>query len=588
MWPFSSGYPTRTPESVASQTFDYIVVGGGTAGCVLASKLSEDPNVSVLLLERGPVVDTWASKVPLLSVDYRPPTAPKYGWLAAPLAAAVGTPPLEMISGKLLGGTSKINAFVYARSVPGEYNAWAEAGRTGWSWEEVEPYFKGMENVLSYKNPHRGDKGPWKLRKIDTVFFENTPAVIKATSALDIPFLDEANDPSAPSTFCNRADLALNEKGQRQSTFDAFLPPEVAWKRQKNLFVVPQVVVSKLDLQPSANGTRAVGVYFQRDSITGGSSATQFYVSARHEIVLCSGAIASPQVLMLSGVGPAEHLREHNIPVVKDLPGVGSELQDHVGIPLIYRIPPDDSLYKLERSPLFGLKEMLKYIFFGRGIFLFPNPQLFVFAQSQYLDQDFKTVLPDASASNAHLASNVPDIEIMHIPYCAWEFRKLKDDEGAMSFFCVLLKPHSRGTVRLTSVDPCSRPACDLNFLSDARDWPTLRKAVRLGLALGRKVEEGGYPLGNMLQPEDESDAGIDAFVRKSVRTTYHYSSTCRMAPEAEGGVVDDELRVHGIEGLRIADASIFPTIPATHLQAPAAMVAARCADFLKNARFSK
>lgn len=169
------------------------VTTGGTAGCVLASKLSTDPDVSVLLLERGAVLDTWASKVPLLSVDYRPPTAPKYGWLAAPLAAALGNPPLEMVSGKALGGTSKINAFVYARSTPGEYNAWAEAGRKGWGWKDVEPYFIDMERTLDYKSPHRGDKGwcraaipamyvpdmfigPWKLRKIDTVFFQNTPA----------------------------------------------------------------------------------------------------------------------------------------------------------------------------------------------------------------------------------------------------------------------------------------------------------------------------------------------------------------------------------------------------------------------------
>lgn len=169
----------------------------------------------------------------------------------------------------------------------------------------------------------------------------------------------------------------------------------------------------------------------------------------------------------------------------------------------------------------------------------------------------------------------------MHIPYCAWEFRKLEAHEGALSFFCVLLKPESKGTVRLASLDPCQRPDCDLGFLTDPRDFPALRKAVRLGLALGRKTRDGGYPLGDMLLPEDDSDETLDAFIRKTARTTFHYSSTCRMAPEAEGGVVDDELRVHGIEGLRVADASVFPTIPATHLQAPAAMVASRCADFM-------
>ena len=144
----------------------YARASGGTAGCVLASKLSADPNVSVLLLERGPVLDTWASKVPLMSVDYRPPTAPKYSWLSAPLAGALGTPPLEMISGKALGGTSKINAFVYARSTPGEYNAWEEAGRKGWGWKDVEPYFVAMERTLSYESPYRGDKGEHGRRDV--------------------------------------------------------------------------------------------------------------------------------------------------------------------------------------------------------------------------------------------------------------------------------------------------------------------------------------------------------------------------------------------------------------------------------------
>ena len=250
-------------------------------------------------------------------------------------------------------------------------------------------------------------------------------------------------------------------------------------------------------------------------------------------------------------------------------------------------MPLEESLQKLERKPWFTFIELLKYVFLGIGFFLFPNPQLFIFAQSKYLDKNSKTVLPDSSATDGHNPSNIPDIEIMHIPFTAWEFRKLTKDEAPMSFFCVLLRPDSKGTVRLASVDPCERPNCDLGFLTDKRDYEPLRKVTRLGLALGRKVREGGYTMGELLLPKGETDEEIDAFIQTSARTTFHYSSTCRMAPEAEGGVVDDRLRVYGVEGLRIADASIFPTIPATHLQAPAAMVAARCADFLLEARAS-
>lgn len=254
----------------------------------------------------------------------------------------------------------------------------------------------------------------------------------------------------------------------------------------------------------------------------------------------------------------------------------------------MYNVSPDESMYKLVRNLWFTFIEFVKYILFGIGFFLCPNPQLFIFAQSKYLDDNYNSVLPDPAASNGYLPSNIPDIEIMHIPFSAWEFRKINDNEHPSSLLCVLLRPKSQGTVRLASADPHERPSCDLGFLTDERDYPTLRKVVRLGLTLGRKVREGGYPMSDLLLPEDDSDEQIDAFVRKSARTTFHYSSTCRMAPEAEGGVVNDELRVYGVMGLRIADASIFPTIPATHLQAPAAMVASRCANFLLDTRASK
>lgn len=184
MWPFPQAYPTRALESVANKSFDYIIVGGqflrtlsarllhdhstgGTAGCVLAARLSEDPTVNVLLLERGPVVDTFASRVPLLSIDFRPPTSPSYKWLAAPLSAAVGSEPLEMITGKLLGGTSKINAHLYTRGVPGEFNAWAQAGRKGWGWQDVEPFFKKSEKSLLASPPsYRGTEGTISLERI--------------------------------------------------------------------------------------------------------------------------------------------------------------------------------------------------------------------------------------------------------------------------------------------------------------------------------------------------------------------------------------------------------------------------------------
>lgn len=263
-------------------------------------------------------------------------------------------------------------------------------------------------------------------------------------------------------------------------------------------------------------------------------------------------------------------------------PYLTCQQQDHLGIPLIFNAPQSDTLFELQRNPWFAFKQFLQYVLFGTGLFLFPNSEFFVFAQSKHLTETSETTIPDElGARNAHLSSNIPDIEIVHLPYINWEYRTFAEDEAAMSFFCLHLKPESTGTVRLASTDPLDWPRCDLGYLTAPQDYVPVRKVVRLGMSLGRKMREDGYPLSPMLYPDGDTDEDLDEYIRKCARSTYHYSSTCRMAPEASGGVVDDELRVHGIRGLRVADASVFPVIPSTHLQAPSAMVGSRCAEFI-------
>ncbi len=256
--------------------------------------------------------------------------------------------------------------------------------------------------------------------------------------------------------------------------------------------------------------------------------------------------------------------------------------QDHLGVSVIYKAPKDDTLHCVE-NPLRAAREFMKYIFTGRGLFLSPNPQISLFALSRLMDDESRTNRERDDDFDCHLSRNIPDIEIMPIPYNAsdWKF-ELQKNEGCVSYLCVVLRPESSGTVRLVSSDPYERPLCDLGTLTKPTDYVTMRKAIRLALAMGRKMREMGYPLRDLHVPDSEGDADLDTFIRHGTRTTYHYSSSCRMAPEAEMGVVDDQLRVHGIEGLRIADCSVFPTIPATHLQAPAVMLAERCAAFLK------
>lgn len=556
------------------------MVGGGTSGCALASRLSEDPNVRVLLLERGPAITSWISRVPLLSMDFRRPSSPAYKWISEPLAA-VNQLTNKIVSGKAFGGTSKINASVYHRSVPGEYDAWARLGLRGWNWSDVEPLFNKSENSLSHGHlSHRGTSGPWKNRKPNNYFAHNL-VIPKACTEIGLQYVDSANDPAAPSACCTRLEVTLDENGLRQSSFDAFLPPALAKERVKNLTICPGVIVTSVAFSRAEGSLRATGVTVEAEK-PGGRKVS---VSARREVILCAGAIGTPHLLLLSGVGPASHLREHNVEVIQDLP-VGSHLQDHAGVAVMYKFPKQDTLHAAQDSPWLLIREFFRFMSQGTGLFLAPNPQLSIFAVSQKLDEALTTT---ANAGNLDPAdpSNVPDIEIMPIPFNARdpEFKdKLSSREGGFSFLCVALRPTSEGTVRLRSADSRVPPVCDLGTFTDAAgtDIKVARTAIRLALRIAREMEAQGHVMPPLNVPKSETDEDLDVFIKSDVQSTYHYSSSCRMSADPSAGVVDDELRVHGIGGLRICDASVFPQIPACHLQAPAVMLAERCAVLLK------
>ncbi|KAJ3545086.1 hypothetical protein NM688_g5665 [Phlebia brevispora] len=408
MWPFNQ-YVTYSAENLPVRKFDYIVVGGGTAGCALASRLSENKDTTVLLVERGPVVTSWISRVPLLSVDYRSARSPTYKWQSAPQEGLNGAR-LNLVGGKAMGGTSKVNIFLYTRSVPGEYNAWAQAGRKNWSWQSVVPYFVKSETSLSDgKGVCRGSKGPWINQQLDGKIFQCIVESAKAAGSLGIPFLNKANNPNAPAVSCIRLDRTLDRKMHRQSTFDAFLPAHIVKDRIKNLYVCSETIVNKIVLRDGA----AVGVHIGKE---GGLSGSVF-VSAKKEVILCAGAIATPQLLMLSGVGPEDHLQQHRIPVVKSLPGVGSHLQDHPSVSVVYKAPIQDTLHILEANPLKALWELLKYVLFGIGLFLAPNPQTAIFALSRLLNDESRTAPGSPADVNPYSPHNIPDIEIMPVPY---------------------------------------------------------------------------------------------------------------------------------------------------------------------------
>ncbi|KAJ3990321.1 GMC oxidoreductase [Lentinula detonsa] len=581
-----SHYPTKSAAAINSSSYHYIIVGGGTAGCVLASRLSEDPDQTVLLIERGPVVNSWISRVPLISSNFQDQKAPVYKWNSTPMQG-IGGKSLNLAAGKALGGTTKVNGLIYSRSTPGEYNAWQQAGRKNWSWQDVQPFFRKSEHSLSHgQDNDRNTTGPWVNRHVQKEQFKIVQRNIDMSANFNIPRVSTANDSSSPTVACTPQDATIDSNGHRCSTEDAFLPKSLVSIR-KNLTICTGAIVTSLDIRQAQNGRlRVFGVNFCSDSASGDHT---YAASATREVILCAGAIVSPQLLLLSGIGPKEHLEQFHIPVLKELPGVGQHLQDHISVPLLYKVPLEDAVEGvLMGSPLRAVTEFLKYAVLGKGLLSQQVQQYNITLPSTLLDENSR-IPPETSEAqlNAHDPRNIPDIEVMFLPVnpTSRTFEGLATSFGIFSYLCTVLRPQSHGSIRLSSTNPRDRPLCDLGMFNDSVDRLPLRKALKLALELAQEVRKTGYPLEDLSIPEDTTDETLDEFSNENVMSTFHYSSSCRMDTEENLGVVDDELRVYGVDGLRVADASIFPQVPACHIQAPVVMVAERCADFIRAGR---
>lgn len=592
MWPFSPTFPELSPEDVGCQStlhsesddkgvYDYIICGGGTSGAVLANRLSEDPSVSVLLVERGASSFSLETRVPVLSM----PIGPKLHVARLPTVplANLENRSIPIPVGQCLGGSSRINGFMYMRGTASEYNRWSALGRKGWAYDDLEPYFVKSEGMIGRPVPkHRGNQGPWQNRTFTDFYFDSVAKCAEAVALMGIPMAPDFHSPDAPIGSMQRATVTIDKDGYRCSTADAFLPPSLAQQRSKNLKICTNSIVTSLDIQTVSGGKlKAVGIFFEKD---GSNFEKLYHARARREIIVCAGAFGSPKLLMLSGLGPKDHLQEMGIKVKKDLPGVGSSLQDHFGISTKYSVPISDSLHVLQKRPFRAMWELIKYIIWGDGLFLVPVHPLSVFVKSSLLEKNFTVIEEKGSAlQDARDPNNIRDIELMVVPANTSE-DMVALEQGLFSFFGAVLQPRSKGTVRLASTDMRVHPVVDIGYLNDPADIVIARKTVLLSQRIAEKMREIGYKLTDYSVPASKSDEDLDAFIRKNGQTVYHYSSSCRMAPEDDvrPGVVDDELRVHGVEGLRIADASIFPDIIAGHIQAPVVMVAEKCADMVK------
>jgi 4-pyridoxate dehydrogenase len=528
--------------------YDYIIVGAGTAGCVLARRLSENPSVNVLLLEAGGRDTHPYLRIPLGVGKLHQLRMFDWGYNTVPEAGMAGRE-LTALRGKGLGGSSAINMMAYTRGNPGDFDRWARDGATGWSWDEVLPYFKRVETWEGGETALRGGSGPVSVIKVEAKD-PLTLAVDRAASALGYPLTEDYN---SESLGFGRTQFSIH-KGRRHSSSRAYLQDVLS---RPNLKILTNALAQRIVL----DGTRATGVEYACDGVTTTASAAR-------EVLLSGGSFNSPQLLMLSGIGPADHLREFGIPVVAALP-VGDNLQDHLkGVLLWRRKAPRGSFHRLMRYDRIALA-MIRAHLFGTGpAAMMPlETQAFIKSTSDEEVPDFEFML---RAAPLNAGPHFPGL--------------IKSYVDSWGIDPVILHPKSRGTVRLTSTDPRKPVRIAYNYLSDPADIAKLRQGFRLARELGNRPELDQFR-GDELAPGANltSDADIDAHLRRTSTTVSHPVATCRMGADGDANcVLDPQLRVRGLEGLRVVDGSSFPEIVSAHTNAAVFMLAERAADLVR------
>jgi Choline dehydrogenase and related flavoproteins len=525
-------------------TYDYIVIGGGSAGCVVAARLSEHPEYRILLLESGGPDTNILLKMPFAFTVLRD-TPMDWGYSTDPEPFADDRI-VPTARGKVLGGSSSVNGMMYSRGHPRDYDQWRQLGAKGWSYGDVLPYFKKSESSWRGAGPVHGGSGPLRV----TPYHSDEPvsrAIRETARATGHRVLDdfEAGDPEG---------FALPDstiyKGRRESASIAFLEPA---RKRPNLNILSGAHVLRIILEKG----RAVGVEYLK-------AGTRHQVRAEREVILSGGAYASPQILMLSGIGPAAHLQTHGIPVHCDLAGVGSGLQEHPLVPMSFTLKKPLRFTKRLRADRLALGG-LSWLLTGRGLPSVPLSCIAYHKSNPELERpDLETIF---------MATNM----LARPWFPGWK----RPQPDALTTMSVVLRPGSRGWVRLRSANPLDKPRIQLNLLQDAEDLRLLRHVTRWTRDFVRSAPLSEFVDEEILPGSSFSrDAQIDAFIRQTVTIGQHPTSSCRMGIDEEA-VVDPELRVRGIDGLRIADASVMPTLIGGHTNAPAMMIGEKAADLL-------